>query len=76
VTPCCAPPSETSTAGSWTPSIPSWIGHRLHVEAHLDVDERITASEAHLLAHDAGHRLTDALPELREAAIHAYPAAR
>ena len=52
-----------------------WIGHRLHAEADLDIDGRISVTEAHRLAHDAEHRLTHELPKLRTAAIHAYPAA-
>jgi cation diffusion facilitator family transporter len=53
-----------------------WIGHRLHAEADLDIDGRISIAEAHRLAHDAEHRLTHALPKLTTAAIHAYPAGR
>jgi cation diffusion facilitator family transporter len=53
-----------------------WIGHRLHAEADLDIDGRISVTEAHQLAHDAEHRLTRDLPKLRTAAIHAYPAGR
>src|SRR5215210_2142162 len=53
-----------------------WIGHRLHAEADLDIDGRVSITEAHQLAHDAEHRLTHDLPKLRTAAIHAYPAGR
>ena len=53
-----------------------WIGHRLHAEADLDIDDRISVSDAHRLAHDAEHRLIHALPKLRTAVIHAYPAVR
>jgi divalent metal cation (Fe/Co/Zn/Cd) transporter len=53
-----------------------WIGHRLHAEADLDIDGRVSVSDAHRLAHDAEHRLTHELPKLRTAAIHAYPAHR
>lgn len=53
-----------------------WIGHRLHAEADLDIDGRISVTEAHRLAHDAEHRLTRDIPKLRTAAIHAYPADR
>ena len=53
-----------------------WIGHRLHAEADLDIDGRISVSDAHRLAHDAEHRLIRELPKLRTAAIHAYPALR
>ena len=53
-----------------------WIGHRLHAEADLDIDGRISVTDAHWLAHDAEYRLTHELPKLRTAAIHAYPALR
>lgn len=53
-----------------------WIGHSLHAEADLDIDGRISVTDAHRLAHDAEHRLTHDLPKLRAAAIHAYPADR
>jgi cation diffusion facilitator family transporter len=53
-----------------------WIGHRLHAEADLDIDGRISVTDAHRLAHDAENRLTRDLPKLRAAAIHAYPADR
>jgi len=51
-----------------------WIGHRLHAEADLDIDGRMSLTDAHSLAHDAEHRLAHELPKLRGAAIHAYPA--
>jgi cation diffusion facilitator family transporter len=53
-----------------------WIGHRLHAEADLDIDGRISVTEAHRLAHAAEHRLTHDIPRLGTAAIHAYPAHR
>ncbi|TQN43668.1 cation diffusion facilitator family transporter [Blastococcus colisei] len=53
-----------------------WIGHRLHAEADLDIDGRLSVTDAHRLAHDAEHRLTLDLPKLEAAAIHAYPAHR
>jgi cation diffusion facilitator family transporter len=53
-----------------------WIGHALHAEADLDIDGGVSVTEAHVLAHDAEHRLTHDVPKLRSAVIHAYPAAR
>jgi cation diffusion facilitator family transporter len=53
-----------------------WIGHQIHAEADLDIDEQATLVDAHRLAHDAEHRLTHDVPKLRSAAIHAYPATR
>jgi len=51
-----------------------WLGHTLHGEADLDIDGSVSLTDAHALAHDAEHRLTDAVPRLRSATIHAYPA--
>jgi cation diffusion facilitator family transporter len=53
-----------------------WIGHALHAEADLDTRDDVSLGEAHHLAHDAERRLVDAVPRLRSAAIHAYPATR
>jgi cation diffusion facilitator family transporter len=50
-----------------------WIGHRLHAEADLGVDAGTTLEEAHQLAHAAERRLTQAVPKLTTALIHAYP---
>ena len=53
-----------------------WIGHSLHAEADLDIDGHVSVTDAHVVAHDAGDRLTHEVPKLRSAAIHAYPAHR
>jgi cation diffusion facilitator family transporter len=50
-----------------------WIGHQLHAEAELDVDEGQTLAAAHELAHNAERRLVGAVPKLAGAVIHAYP---
>jgi cation diffusion facilitator family transporter len=50
-----------------------WIGHRLHADAELDVDPRLSLADAHHLAHEAEHTLTHAVPKLSTALIHAYP---
>jgi cation diffusion facilitator family transporter len=50
-----------------------WIGHSLHAEADLDIDGSVSLADAHVLAHDAEHRLSHEVPRLRSAAIHAYP---
>lgn len=49
-----------------------WIGHRLHAEAELSIDPATSLSAAHALAHDAERRLTEAVPKLDKAVIHAY----
>ncbi|QEN14455.1 cation diffusion facilitator family transporter [Mycolicibacterium sp. ELW1] len=51
-----------------------WIGHRLHVDAELDIDPDLTLAQAHHIAHEAEHDLTHAVPKLATAMIHAYPA--
>lgn len=50
-----------------------WIGHELHADVDLVVDVEDSA-EAHRLAHNAEHELTHAVPRLRTAVVHAYPA--
>jgi cation diffusion facilitator family transporter len=50
-----------------------WVGHRLEADVELDVDPRLTLSEAHRLAHDAEHELAHAIPKLSHAIVHAYP---
>lgn len=52
----------------------SWIGHRLHADAELDVDPALDLAQAHRIAHDAEHELTHTVPKLTTALIHAYPA--
>jgi cation diffusion facilitator family transporter len=51
-----------------------WIGHRLHADAELDIEPDTTLADAHKIAHAAEHELTHAVPKLRTALIHAYPA--
>ena len=51
-----------------------WIGHRLHTVAELDIAPDTSLTDAHLMAHNAEHTLTHAVPKLATALIHAYPA--
>jgi cation diffusion facilitator family transporter len=51
-----------------------WIGHEIHVDADLDIDSNASLAEAHQLAHAAEHELTNAVPKLASAVVHAYPA--
>ncbi|HVI20281.1 MAG TPA: cation diffusion facilitator family transporter [Gaiellales bacterium] len=53
-----------------------WIGHTLHAEADLDIEPATTINAAHELAHEAEHQLMHAVPKLRAAVVHAYPARR
>jgi cation diffusion facilitator family transporter len=50
-----------------------WIGHRLHAEAEITVDEDLTLAVAHRVAEDARHRLLHEVPRLTSAIIHADP---
>lgn len=50
-----------------------WIGHRLHAEAEVTVDENMTIAEAHDIAERARHALLHEVPHLASAIIHADP---
>lgn len=50
-----------------------WIGHRLHAEAEVVVDEARTIGEAHEIAEQARHALLHGVPHLSSAIIHADP---
>jgi cation diffusion facilitator family transporter len=51
-----------------------WIGHRLHAEANLVVDDHLSLLQAHEVAADAEHQLTHAMPRLSGATLHTDPA--
>jgi cation diffusion facilitator family transporter len=51
-----------------------WIGHDLHAEANLVVDDHLSLLEAHEVAADAEHQLTHAIPRLTGATLHTDPA--
>jgi cation diffusion facilitator family transporter len=50
-----------------------WIGHRLHAEAGIVVDSRLTLIAAHEIAADAEHQLTHRVPRLTGATVHVDP---
>jgi cation diffusion facilitator family transporter len=50
-----------------------WIGHRLRAECEIAVDDGLTVTEAHAIAHDAEHRLIHGIPRLTAAIVHAEP---
>jgi cation diffusion facilitator family transporter len=50
-----------------------WIGHQIHADADLDIDESTTLALAHELAHAAEDQLVRAIPKLTAAVVHAYP---
>jgi cation diffusion facilitator family transporter len=50
-----------------------WIGHRIHADVDLDIDDETSLAGAHELAHDAEEQLVQAIPKLTAAIVHAYP---
>jgi cation diffusion facilitator family transporter len=53
-----------------------WVGHRLHAEAAVVVDARLSLMAAHEIAADAEHQLTQHVPRLTEASVHVDPDTR
>jgi cation diffusion facilitator family transporter len=51
-----------------------WIGHRLHAEADLVVDDHLSVRAAHEIAADAEHQLAHHIPQLAGATVHTDPA--
>ena len=50
-----------------------WIGHRLHSEAHIEVDCDLTLAQSHKIAEEVRHALFHALPTLSDAIVHLDP---
>ncbi|NMO49885.1 cation transporter [Actinoplanes sp. TBRC 11911] len=50
-----------------------WIGHRMHAEAAVVVDARLSLVAAHEIAADAEHQLTHRVPRLTGATVHVDP---
>ena len=50
-----------------------WIGHRLHAEAEVVVDQDLSVAAAHDIAEAARHGLLHDLPRLVSAIVHADP---
>ncbi|QWF78867.1 cation diffusion facilitator family transporter [Amycolatopsis sp. CA-230715] len=51
-----------------------WIGHRLHADLAVAVDDTLTIDAAHRLAHEVERHLAAAVPHLAAAVVHAEPA--
>ena len=51
-----------------------WLGHRLHAEVNLAVDQGLTVEEGHEIAKKARHELLHNLQFLSNATIHVDPA--
>ena len=50
-----------------------WIGHQLHAETSVEVDENLDLHAAHDIAHVAEEHLRQSVPKLREATVHVGP---
>ena len=50
-----------------------WIGHTLHAEANICVDEELTTAKGHAIAEKARHAMIHAAPQLRSAIVHVDP---
>ena len=50
-----------------------WIGHRLHAEAEVVVDQDLSVAAAHDIAESARHGLLHDVPRLLSAIVHADP---
>ncbi|MGH9003967.1 MAG: cation diffusion facilitator family transporter, partial [Acidimicrobiia bacterium] len=53
-----------------------WIGHRLHAEAEVVVDQDLSVAAAHRIAEAARHGLLHDVPRLISAIVHADPSNR
>ncbi|GAB3577569.1 cation diffusion facilitator family transporter [Amycolatopsis endophytica] len=53
-----------------------WIGHSLHADLAIRVEETLTVDQAHRLAHRVEHRLREVTPRLAAAVIHTEPATK
>jgi cation diffusion facilitator family transporter len=51
-----------------------WVGHQLHAETDVLVDNTLTVVEAHAIAVDAEHRLLHEVPRLTTVTVHTDPA--
>ncbi len=50
-----------------------WIGHRMHAETVLTVDNTLGVVQAHAIADDAQHQLMHRVPRLDDATVHVNP---
>jgi cation diffusion facilitator family transporter len=50
-----------------------WIGHTIHAEALIVVDEDVSLGEAHAVAERARHQMLHAVPKLTSVTVHVDP---
>jgi len=53
-----------------------WIGHRMHAEITLTVDDTLSVVKAHTIADEAQHQLIHQVPRLDDATVHVNPSTR
>jgi divalent metal cation (Fe/Co/Zn/Cd) transporter len=51
-----------------------WLGHRLHAEVNVAVDEHLSVEKGHEIAREVRHQLLHHLKYLSNATIHIDPA--
>jgi cation diffusion facilitator family transporter len=51
-----------------------WLGHKLHAEVNVAVNEHLSVEDGHKIAHEARHQLLHHLKYLSNAIIHIDPA--
>lgn len=50
-----------------------WVGHKLHADLHILVDEDLSTFESHEIGEEVRHALLHALPKLSVVSIHTDP---
>lgn len=50
-----------------------WLGHKLHAEVHITVDENLTTLESHAIAEEVRHSFFHAQPRLVSVTVHIDP---
>lgn len=50
-----------------------WVGHRLHAEVNVGLDEHLTTAQGHAVAEELRHDLFHAIPNLAEVLVHVEP---
>jgi len=50
-----------------------WVGHRLHAEINVAVDQELSVGEGHGIAREVNHHLLHQIPYLEKAVVHVDP---
>lgn len=51
-----------------------WVGHRLHVEAEIEVDPQLDVASAHAIADRSQHVLVHEVAAVEDVVVHVHPA--